>query len=200
MLGGTSECRECSNGYLALLIPFSLAGIALLVVLFLLKFTVNNGTLNGLIFYANIMQVNQTIFFPRGDANILTVFIAWLNLDLGITGCFYNGMDAYGKIWLQFVFPFYIWAPLGLIITISSRFRRMTKFIGSNPIVVVATLFHISYLKVFRTIIAVFSKTKLEYPGNVAQTVWQLDGNVILPSEKYLIIFLSLCLFFSSSF
>ena len=37
----------------------------------------------SLIFYANIVQANQTIFFPPGDTNVLTVFIAWLNLDFG---------------------------------------------------------------------------------------------------------------------
>ena len=182
--------------YLALLIPFSVAEIALLVVLFLLRFTISYGTLNGLIFYANIVQVNRTIFFPSRDTNILTVFIAWLNLDLGIETCFYDGMDAYGKTWLQFVFPFYIWALLGLIIVISSRSRRVTKFLGSNPIAVLATLFLISYLKVFRTIIAVFSATTLEYPDSVVYRVWQLDGNVIFTSGKHIIIFLFTLLIF----
>ena len=190
LLGGTSKCRECSNVYLALLIPFSVAGIALLVVLFLLRFTVNYGTLNGLIFYANIVQVNRRIFFPSGDTNILTVFIAWLNLDLGIETCFYDGMDAYGKTWLQFVFPFYIWALLGLIFVISSHSRRVTKFLGSNPIAALATLFLISYLKVFRTIVAVFSTTTLDYPDDILRRVWQLDGNIISNSGKYLTIFL----------
>ena len=37
-----------------------------------------------------------------------SVFLALLNLDFGIETCFYNGMDAYGKTWLQFVIPVYI--------------------------------------------------------------------------------------------
>ena len=190
VLGGTSECQECSNGYLALLIPFSLAGIALLVVLFLLRFTVNYGTLNGLIFYANAVQAIRANFFPSGDTNILTVFIAWLNLDLGIETCFYSEMDAYGKTWLQFAFPLYIWALSGLIIVISSRSRRVTKFLGSNPIAVLATLFLISYLKVLRTIVTVFATTTLDYPDNVLRKVWLLDGNVMFSNWKYLILFL----------
>jgi len=118
------------------------------------------------------------------------VFIAWLNLDLGIETCFYDGMNAYGKTQLQFVFPFYIWALLGLTIVISSHSRRVTKFLGSNPKAVLATLFHISYLKVFRTIIAVFFATTLEYPDSDVRSVWVLDGNVTFRSGKHLFLFL----------
>ena len=189
MFGGTSECQECSNAYLALLIPFSLAGIALLVFIFLLRLTVDYGTLNGLIFFANIIQVNRTVFIPNRHSNILTVFIAWLNLDLGIETCFYNGMDAYGKMWLQFVFPFYIWALCGFIIFLSSRSMRMTKLLGSNPVAVLATLFLLSYLKVFRTIIAAFSVTVLEYPDK-STSVWVLDGNIEMDSSKHVALFI----------
>ena len=77
----------------------------------ILNFTVSTGTINGLIFFANIVRANQAVFFPTGVTNsfLSIIFIAWLNLDLGISVCFYNGLDAYAKIWLQFVFPFYIW-------------------------------------------------------------------------------------------
>ena len=43
----------------------------------------------GLIFYTNIVRVSQSIFFPSGETNILTVFIT---LDLGIETCFFDGM------------------------------------------------------------------------------------------------------------
>ena len=39
---------------------------------------------------------------------------AWLNLDFGIESCFFVGVDAYWKTWLQFLF--YIWATAGVII------------------------------------------------------------------------------------
>ena len=40
---------------------------------------------------------------------MLTVFIALINLDFGIKTCFFNGLDSYTWIWLQFVFTFYVW-------------------------------------------------------------------------------------------
>jgi len=48
---------------------------------------VTEGNVSGLIFYANI---NHAIFFPPHKSNILTVFIAWINLDLGMQSCFYH--------------------------------------------------------------------------------------------------------------
>ena len=72
---GSSKCTQCSNLYVLLVIPFALAGIALVILLLILKLTVAAGTINGLIFYANIVTVNRAIFFPPNKTNILTVFI-----------------------------------------------------------------------------------------------------------------------------
>ena len=197
MLGGSSQCQQCSNAYVALLIPFALAGPALLVCLFVLQLTVPHGTMNGLIFYANAIQMNQALFFPKGDTNILTIFIAWLNLDLGINTCFFDGMDAYSKTWLQFVFPLYIWGLNGLVIFLCSHSRRLTELCGgSNPVAVLATLFLISYLKVFRTIISTFSILMLDFPDGESRTVWQLDGNIDVLTGKHLVIFIFAILVF----
>ena len=106
---GASVCREdCSNAYLSLIGVFALAGLALVVFLFALRLTVAAGTVNGLIFYANIVHINRTLFFPSSQTNIVTVFIAWINLDFGITTCFYREMDMYTSVWLQFAVPLYI--------------------------------------------------------------------------------------------
>ena len=106
---GTSACRECSSLWALLWVPvIALAGIALVVLLIVLNFTVSVGTINGLIFYANIVRANHATFFPPNTTNsFLSWFIAWINLDLGIETCFYNGLHAYVKTWLQFVFPLY---------------------------------------------------------------------------------------------
>ena len=188
VLGGSSRCQKCSNSYLALLLPFSLAGIALLLLLFLLKFTVNYGTLSGLIFYANIVQANRTFLLPRGETNVFTIFIAWLNLDLGIETCFFDGMDSYLKTWLQFAFPLYIWLLCFLIIFLSNRSTRVTKIFGSNPIAVLATLFLLSYLKMFRTMLIILSIAILDYSDGHKNIVWLHDANVNVRTTKYLIL------------
>ena len=61
---GSERCLPCSNKYLALLIPLTLAGPALVGFIKFLDLTVSQGTMNGLIFYANIIQANHYIFLP----------------------------------------------------------------------------------------------------------------------------------------
>ena len=111
---GTSRCLKCSNIYFMLLFAFAAAGLALVFVLTLTNMTVLEGTINGLVFYANIIHINQAIFFTNETTGVqrvalktLSTFISWINLDLGIETCFYNGMDMYAKAWLQFLFPIY---------------------------------------------------------------------------------------------
>ena len=189
---GSSQCKECSNNYLALLIPFALAGVLLVTLLFLLHLTVAAGTLHGLIFYANIVSANHHIFFPQSSNNPASIFIAWLNLDLGIQTCFYSGMDAYAKTWLDLVFPVYIWVIVGFLVYISDRSVTVTKILGSSPVPVLATLFLLSYAKVLRTIVAALSLTVLHYPHKSVM-VWIPDANV--PLVKYVPLTLAALLF-----
>ena len=106
---GSNKCESCSNKYLSLVVALIVAGIALVVFLLGCNLTVSVGSINGLLFYANMIKLNETALFPNGvSIPVLSQFIAWLNLDLGIQTCFFNGLDGYWKTWLQFVFPVYI--------------------------------------------------------------------------------------------
>ena len=193
---GTNRCLKCSNYYLWLTVAFAFAGVALVLLLLVLRLTVAVGTINGLVFYANILAVNSATFFRPQSTNILTVFIAWLNLDLGIEGCFYNGMDAYTKAWLQFAFPLYVWALVGVIILVSHHSSKVSTLLGTNPIAVLATLFLISYAKFLRTVIAALSYTLLEYPNNSQTAVWLYDGNIRYLGNRHIPLFITalLCL------
>ena len=194
---GSSRCAQCSNHYLGLLIPFALAGIVLIVFLSVFRLTVAYGMINSLILYANIVQVNRKAFFPIDGVNILTVFIAWLNLDLGIETCFFDGLDAYIRTWLQFAFPFYIWILIGLIILTSRYSITVSKSIGTNPIAVLATLLLMSYSRILQVIINVYTFARLDYPDG-EKIVWFKDGNVpyLCPKHLLLVIFTSLVIIF----
>ena len=186
---GTSQCRKCNNRHLVLLIPFVIMGIKLVFLLLVCKLTVATGTLNGLVFYANIVGVNRTIFLPAESADVFSVFIAWLNLDFGIEKCFYDGMDAYSKTWLQFVFPVYIWALVVLMILVSHYSQRFANLLGNNPVPVLATLILLSYTKILRTLITVVYFTFLEYP-TYSRVVWLHDANIDYIVGKHTPLFL----------
>ena len=194
---GSSHCKKCTNIYLLLLIPFALMGVALVFLLLVCKLTVATGTLSGLVFYANIVGVSRTMFLPAESTDALSVFIAWLNLDFGIEICFYNGLDAYSKTWLQFVFPVYLWLLVGLMILVSHFSQRFANLLGSNPVSVLATLILLSYTKILRTFITAVYITYLEYPANYNRKVWLHDANIDYLVGKHIPLFLvSVLVFF----
>ena len=174
---GTNQCLHCPNTHLTLLLPFALAGGVLVCFIKVIDLTISQGTLNGLIFYANVVKANEYLLYDEKQTNPLAVFIAWLNLDLGIETCFFNGLTAYWKTWLQFVFPLYIWSIAGLIIILAKYSDRVANVMGNNSVPVLATLFLLSYAKLFRTIITALSFTRLSTTHG-SKAVWSADGNL----------------------
>ena len=173
----TSNCKD-SNLYLLLLIPFALAGILLVALILVLNITIATGNIHGLIFYANIVAVNRAIFFPSLN-KFLTVFISWVNLDLGIETCFYDGMNSQAKVLLQFVFPAYLFLLMFLIIILSKYFDSFAKLLSNrNPVAALGTLTQLSYSKFLRFIVAALQNRVLEYSDGSTKTVWLYDSNV----------------------
>ena len=195
---GTSRCRECSNIMLIAVIPATIfLGILLVALLMVLNLTISTGTINGIIFYANIVRASQAAFFPpQINSSFFSIFIAWLNLDLGIETCFYDGLDVYAKTWLQFVFPLYIWFMVITIIVASHYFSTASRLFGNNAVQVLATLFLLSYTKILRVVITVFSSTVLIYPHGFEKKVWLLDGNIEFLRGKHIPLFIVSLLMF----
>ena len=180
---GSSQCELCSNKYLALLLPFCLAGIVLVFFIKMLDLTVSQGTINALILYANIVQANKS-FFLSDATTPLTIFIAWLNLDIGIKTCFFSGQTTYTNTWLQFVFPVYIWTIAGVIIVVAKYSDRVAKLMGNNSVPVLATLFLLSYAKLLGAIITALS-VRFVYTSHGMRAVWAADGNLDYLGHKH---------------
>ena len=190
---GRPNCIECSNAYTALLVfVFGAAGLVLIAFLRLFNITISQGSPNPFMFYANVIHVNDTFFFSNRHADPLTAFVSWMNLDFGIESCFYDGMDALQKAFLQFVFPSYLLIVIGIIICVSRRSTRLTRLMGSNSVPVISTLLHLSFFKLFRATVAIFLYTKLHNENGEYLSVWRYDGNVDYHhSSRILLILLS---------
>ena len=186
---GSNRCVDCSNWYLFLLPLFAIAGLVLVAVLMFLNFSVSVGTINGLLFYANIVKLNDAFFFSNGSVPVLSQFISWLNLDLGIEVCLFNGLDGYWNTWLQFVFPAYLFLIMGGIIVGCRYSVWLCRLCGSHAVPALATLFLMSYTKILLTVTNALSMSWL--PCNL--TVWRVDGNIEYGSGKHLILVVFSC-------
>ena len=180
---GSSRCLSCHSHWPAALVVILLAtfvvGILLVTALLALNMTVAVGLINGFIFYANIVAANNGVFFPSSEPSFPTVFVAWLNLDIGIDVCFFDGLDTYIKTWLQLAFPVYIISLVIIVIIVSEYSPRFAGLIGKkDPIATLATLILLSYAKLLSVTITALSFAVLDYPDGAHETVWLPDGNV----------------------
>ena len=184
---GSNHCGTCSNWYLFLLPVFALAGIVLVAVLMFLNLSVSVGTINGLLFYANMVKLNEAFFFPNGSIPVVSQFISWLNLDLGIEVCLFDGLDGYWKTWLQFVFPAYLFLLMGGIIVGCRYSVWLCRLCGSHAVPALATLFLMSYTKILLTVTNALSMSQLPCKDSIL-TVWSVDGNIEYGSGNHLIL------------
>ena len=191
---GSSHCVHCpNNNNLALLIFFAAAGFLLVFFISALNLTVTQGMINGLIFYANIVWTYQSIFFAQDQEELvfLKTFVAWINLDFGIETCFFDGLNAFTKTWLQFIFPFYIWTIAGLIIVAAKYSTRLTNLLGNRAVPVLDTLFLLSYMKLLRMGTSSLGvSTVIEYPQGTTSLVWAVDGNLSYFGSPHIFLFL----------
>ena len=196
---GSPQCRVCSNVWLSLLIIFAIAGITLVVIIFVLNLTITSGTINGIIFYANVISINGTILFPTINTfHPLFVFISFLNLDLGIVTCFYDGMDEYAKVWLEYVFPVYLIVIVGVIIIMARYTSWAQRAVQSNGVPVLSTLLFLSYTKLLRNASTVlFYNVGITHvsSGRIEQ-VWAVDANIEYFGLKFTILFIVSLLIF----
>ena len=199
MVFASSRCMKCTNVHILITIIVIVAGIVLVVLLYVLNLTVTNGTINGIIFYANIVSINDSVFLANDNVfKPLRVFISFTNLDLGIETCFYNGMDSYAKMWLQLFFPSYL-IIIAVSIIIASRYSsRILRLTYSRSLPVLATLFLLSYTGVLRVVLTVlFSySTITDYPSGDKQIVWSIDASVPLFGLKFTILFITCLVLF----
>ena len=188
---GSNKCSDCTDTALTsifIIIIAAVAGIVLVILLIVLNLTVSVGSINGVLFYANLVKLNESVFFPQVNIPVISQFISWCNLDLGIEYCFIDGLNGYIKTWLQFVFPVYIWILVILIIVGCQYSSRLSRLCGRNAVPVLATLILMSYTKLSHTVTNALMINTIQC-GEHKWNVWNLDGNIDYLSPKHAVLF-----------
>lgn len=199
---GSSRCIECPHYWSALffvtLLSAILAGIVVIISMLALRLTVATGTLNAMIFYANIMHLgsNQGLFLPLEHPNFVSIFVAWLNLDIGFDVCFFKGLDMYFKQWLQLIFPTYLILLVIAVIIACNLSSTFAKLIGKqNPVATLGTLILLSYTRLLNNTIDILSFATLRYTpmdenDSFKETVWLTDASIPYLRGKHIPLFI----------
>ena len=187
---GTDNCMKCSDSYLGLVPLYMLAVILLIFFLTAFNVTITNGYLNCFIFYANFIYINRNEFFSAfSKYEVTRLMITWLNLDLGIEVCLFNGMTMIQKTWLQLGYVFYMLTLHIIIIFLCRRSTRCTRLFGENVHKVLSTLILLSFVKTGRIVLSTCSVKHLfifSSRFDVNWKVWLVDPNIGYAEGKHI--------------
>ena len=188
---GTSQCKLCSDIYLLLLIPVAISGIVLVVAFYVFDLTVRTATINTLIFYVNIININILTLFPGCQSTMCIVF-SQLNFNFRTKTCFYNGMDDYFKEWLNLLHNSYFISIAILFIVLSRYSSGIQRLTAQKALPVLATLILFSYIKILLSVCHVLFQysTITHLPSNKTELLWTISPTTPLFGLKYLALFI----------
>ena len=210
MMLGTSRCSDtCSNLTLLFILPILLVGLLLIITISGLDLTITRGTINGVIFYANILQTFQSNVVDKHHVKVLSptfqTFLSWFNMDMGVPTCFFKGMTTFSSVLLEGAFPLYLWLVAFTVVVLSNKNVRLTRFLGENPVQVVATLILLTYSKMLRVALSALRYTNIyvfdEEGHHHTTCMWYLDSTVkYLRSAEHITLFIIAILFITVTF
>jgi len=197
---GSTDCQHCHNYSLVSIIAYLAVGILLVISLSLLKLTVDKGTINGAIFYANIIYINRNLFYAETIYGAPQV-ISMVNLDPPVGTCLYSGMTTLIKNLLEFLFPLYLWLLTGALVLLIKKFPSVSRIIHS-PSQLLATLIYLSYSKLLQAISFIVTPVKVSVIQDSTDIIttyegWYYDANIRYTEPLHLIlVVVSVLIFF----
>ena len=190
---GSPVCLQCSNWWLLTIPLYALLGVAIVFLLLILQLTVTQGTINGLIFYATLLNVDTyTLLTGYKGAEWSVIILSFLNFELGFPVCLYDGLNEINKALLSIVFPIYILLLAIAFVYVSRYSYRFASWTSRSAIPVLATLIYITYYKLLRFSVngLTYGVIQLQYPPGQSQKVWYYDGSIhYLHDWKHLLLF-----------
>ena len=181
MTFGSNSCSRCTNSFLAMILLYALLGVILVLAISFLQITVSGGYLNGVLFYANVINIYLPLL-TRANSYTYPIFflVSFLNLNLGFKTCFYNGMSALARTGLYLVFPFYIFFLMFVIVMIAKRSSRFSNWFsdsGFSASKVFVTLIIMSYSSLLETCIEILGFDRVESYDKDVYYLWRIDNN-----------------------
>ncbi|XP_065899242.1 uncharacterized protein [Dysidea avara] len=193
---GTSNCKKCSNIWLLLIPGCAVAGVLLVLFLFMLNLTVVDGDIHGFLLYVNMLSIYSEVIFPP-QHRFMYLPIMMANLDIGVEVCFYDGMTNYATIWLQFIFPIYVILLVVGLSYASRHFSIVEKLTRKRVIPVIATLYLLAFNKMMLTTAKGFSYRRVHYlNSDITELYWAVDTSIPFMGPEFVVqlVFCSLIL------
>ena len=201
---GIPICIQCSKSlistYILGFIVAAIGGVVIIALFLILNLTVAQGTINGLIFYANIVLMSRSAFFPLARPDFFTELIYLLNTQSSMHRCFPSHIDEYQRIWHRIIFPLYLLFLVMVVVIISKYSSKCARLIGKrNPVATLATVILLVYAQLLQMVIDTFSFAILENPEGTKQAVWRPDASIKYLRGKHIALFLAAVVIMTAS-
>ena len=186
---GSYNCMACSYYGLLVVALFLVAGPFVIALICFLNWTVTARSSNGLLLYLNIVSINSDLLLSSNS--FAFAVISWLNFQIGIEICLFDGMDEFAKTALGFAFPLYLLSLVALIVMVSKciNMHRINKLIGPRITPVLATVIFFSYTMLSDSVVKSLLFASLCNTDGGCHPVWLLDGSLkYFRSTKHLIL------------
>ena len=175
---GSNECKQCSNWWLLTLIAYAVAGPLFIYLLYALRLTLAVGTINGIIFYFQLIMAVDISPSSRNLINKLAKAGLCSSLDFPL--CFYHGMTELWKIGFRLIYSVYLLTILFLLIILSRFSVRLSNRISGSSIQVLVTVVHISFSRLLMSILDVFTPIEIYVNDTTVSPllVWSRNGTI----------------------
>ena len=197
---GSNDCKHCSDQWLWTIALYIALCPLLIYLMSTLKLTLTSGTLNGIIFFAQLTVLVKDDSYRYGQSNsmlfdvsvyIANWFVSVLNLQLGLgvptAICLYAEMDEFVKTCVQLLFPLYLLTIVVFLILASHYSVSLSNRISPWSVQVLVTVIHLSFAGICETVVDVFMPTYIYVEGrNKPLHVWYSDGTVEYGKGKHL--------------
>ena len=186
---GSFKCMKCENKVAlpATILSYMLFGVMLVLLLVVFNITYTDGTFSGLLFYANIVNLNGSIFLSQAHVNLsFRVILNWMSFGRGFDSCFYDGMDSYAKAWVTLFFPNYLIIINTIVIFLCNKSKKLARLFGENIVKVLATILIVSYTTLIQFVVTALSFTVIQYPPDSTTVVWTSDPTLEYFSGKHI--------------
>ena len=195
---GSTVCLMCNEKeWMFASIIYILAGPLLVFLLYVLKLTLAMGTLNSIIFYAQIMNAGIAGYLkiPCNDCGKVkyfiktcSAFISWLNLNQGFPLCLYSEMTEIWKAGLSLFFPVYLILIIGFLVILSQFSSKVSNRLSKSSVQVLVTVVHLSFTQLVQAILNVFKPAKVYIESETSfshKTVWYFNGTTVYASTEH---------------
>ena len=186
----SSDCHYCNNDIenVSLIAVIVVTSILYVVLLFCFKFTINKGTIGGLVLWYDVVSLTPsfTLLMTLVNDNIFRYLIYGMSFtiySLQIPLCVWNGFSAADIMFIEYMFSFYLWLLVIIIILISRCSTKVSNLTVGSSVQVLITLMFISFSNLLSLSLNILTPARIHQLSTDGSTssrlVWFTDGSVL---------------------